>query len=184
MFGGLELGYASHAIDIPGHDVTVVVLTNALWAPRPSLPLNLSRAVLGLRLAAEPNVARENLLELPVSLQQIEQYVGTYQVRLRDAPPPYRLYERTYRIYGDNGALWIHPLGVPPERLLRQGEHSFAWRSSPGERLVFSCRKWTGGFDHDPRPLRLARGGAESRRRRPAGEMIVARRTNPASATS
>lgn len=171
MFGGLELGYASHAIDIPEHDLTVVVLTNAVWAPGPSLAFNLSRAALELPLVnEEPSAAIPDLLDLPISLQQIEQYVGTWRVRLRDAPPPYRLYERTYRIYSDNGALWIQPLGAPPERLLRQGEHSFAWGSSPEERLVFSVesgravsiaiRGPLGWFEEGPR---VGRGGLQER---------------------
>jgi hypothetical protein len=162
MFGGLEIGYASHAIDIAGHDLTVVMLTNALWAPGVSLAWNLSRAALGLPLASDaPGTATPDLLDLPVSLQQVEQYVGTYRVRLRDPPPPYRLYERTYRIYSDSGALWMQPLGAPPERLLRQGEHSFGWTSSPAERLDFSVEDGTavsiairgpfGWFEEGPR---------------------------------
>jgi D-alanyl-D-alanine carboxypeptidase len=68
MFGGLELGYASHAMDIPEHDLTVVVLTNALWAPGWRLAFDLTRAALGWPIPAEePGEPRAELLDLPVS---------------------------------------------------------------------------------------------------------------------
>lgn len=55
-----------------------------------------------------------------------------------DARPRYQSYERTYRVYDENGRLMIQPLGEPPERLLKQEEHTFGRTSSPRLRFVFT----------------------------------------------
>jgi hypothetical protein len=46
-------------------------------------------------------------------------------------------YRRTYRVFDENGRLMIQPLGEGPERLLKQEEGKFAFRSSPKSQVSF-----------------------------------------------
>ena len=46
-------------------------------------------------------------------------------------------YRRTYRVFDENGRLMIQPLGEGPERLLKQEDGSFAFRSSAEAHISF-----------------------------------------------
>jgi D-alanyl-D-alanine carboxypeptidase len=140
MYGSLQIGAASAAIDFPTHDLTVVVLRNSpAGRSNYQLALNLSRVVLGLPLPeSEARDVLPPLRDLPISAVEMDRYVGTYRTRRVNPPLTHHAYERTYRVYNESGRLMIQPVGSHPELLLKQGEHTFAPRSVPRDRFVFT----------------------------------------------
>jgi D-alanyl-D-alanine carboxypeptidase len=137
--GGLGIGFNSAVLDFPEDDLTVVVLRNSTGRGSSyHVAVSLSRAVLGLPLVKREGEAVPPLHNLPIMVEERARYVGVYRTRMVDPPPEYPSYERTYRVYDENGRLMIQPLGEPPERLLKQAEHTFGRTSSPGLWFVFT----------------------------------------------
>ena len=60
--------------------------------------------------------------------------LGQVSANLHDSFAQYR---RTYRVFDENGRLMIQPLGEGPERLLKQEDGKFAFRSSPQSHISF-----------------------------------------------
>jgi CubicO group peptidase (beta-lactamase class C family) len=137
--GGLGIGFNSAVLDFPEDDLTVVVLRNSTGRGSSyHVAVSLSRAVLGLPLVKRQGEAVPPLDNLPITAEERARYAGVYRTRMVDPPPEYPSYERTYRVYDENARLMIQPLGEPPERLLKQAEHTFGRTSSPGLRFVFT----------------------------------------------
>lgn len=74
-------------------------------------------------------------LEAPANDETVYHVVvGQVPGNLHDSFAQYR---RTYRVFDENGRLMIEPLGEGPERLLKQEDGKFAFRSSPESEVSF-----------------------------------------------
>lgn len=60
-----------------------------------------------------------------------------YDVLPADLHGSYAQYRRTYKVFDQNGRLMIEPFGQGAERLLKQGDGSFAMASAPRTRITF-----------------------------------------------
>jgi hypothetical protein len=105
---------------------------------------NLARAVLGLPPNPPRRLRQEEPLPaeaFPLAAAERARYVGTYRTKWSGgADFPHRHWQRTYRVFEENGRLMIQALGEAPEPLLRTGEHAFTV-ASWAVRIVFTLRE-------------------------------------------
>ena len=139
---GSLLGYSGSLYDFPEDELTVVVLTNTEGQNAYAITRALARAVLALPVlpSAAPPPERP-LADQPVTAAEIARLSGTFVLKLDQVPgnlhDSFAQYRRTYRVFDENGRLMIQPLGEGPERLLRQKDGKFAFRSSPDAHVAF-----------------------------------------------
>jgi len=139
---GSLLGYSGSLYDFPDDRLTIVVLTDTEDQNAYAITRALARAALGLApLASPPPRSERTLVDRPVTDAERKQFAGTFVLKpdhvdtnLHDSFAQYR---RTYRVFDENGRLMIEALGEGPERLLKQDDGSFAFRSSPSSRVTF-----------------------------------------------
>jgi D-alanyl-D-alanine carboxypeptidase len=139
---GSLMGYSGSLYDFPEDNLTIVVLTNTEDQNAYALTRALGRAILGLpELPARAPATEHALADLPVSVGQRKQLDGTYVLKLdrvgANLHDSFAQYRRTYRVFDENGRLMIQPLGEGPERLLKQEDGSFAFRSSAEAHISF-----------------------------------------------
>jgi D-alanyl-D-alanine carboxypeptidase len=142
---GSLIGYSGSLYDFPDDQLTIVVLTNTEGQNAYAITRALARAILGLPALASPAPAPEQTLaDQPVSHAEIARLTGTFVLKLGQVPgnlhDSFAQYRRTYRVFDENGRLMIQPLGEGPERLLKQEEGKFAFRSSPKSQVSFVMR--------------------------------------------
>jgi hypothetical protein len=132
---GSLIGYSGSLYDFPEDQLTIVVLTNTEGQNAYSMTRALARAILGL--PALPSVVptvEQKLTDLPVPAAEIAHLAGTYVLKLGQVSgnlhDSFAQYRRTYRVFDENGRLMIQPLGEGAERLLKQDDGKFAYRSS------------------------------------------------------
>jgi len=143
---GSLLGYSGSLYDFPDDQLTVVVLTNTEDQNAYAITRALARAALGLpELPSPPPKAERSLADQPVSAAERKQLEGTFVLKLDSLSPnlhdSFAQYRRTYRVFDENGRLMIEALGEGPERLLKQADGGFAFRSSPSSRVTFVIKK-------------------------------------------
>jgi D-alanyl-D-alanine carboxypeptidase len=139
---GSLIGYSGSLYDFPADQLTIVVLTNTEGQNAYAISRALARAI--LRLPALPPAAvapQQVLTDQPVSDAERKRLAGTFVLKLGQVSTnlhdSFAQYRRTYRVFDENGRLMIQPLGAGPERLLKQLDGSFAFRSSPQSRVSF-----------------------------------------------
>ena len=139
---GSLIGYSGSLYDFPEDQLTIVVLTNTEGQNAYAITRALARAVLGL--PALPIVApapERKLADRPVSQPEAARLAGTFVLKLGQVSAnlhdSFAQYRRTYRVFDENGRLMIQPLGEGPERLLKQEDGKFAFRSSPQSLVSF-----------------------------------------------
>jgi D-alanyl-D-alanine carboxypeptidase len=142
---GSLLGYSGSLYDFPADQLTIAVLTNTEGQNAYAISRALSRAILGLPALPVPSPAPEQVLaDQPVSDAERKRYAGTFVLKLSQISTnlhdSFAQYRRTYRVFDENGRLMIQPLGEGPERLLKQLDGSFAFRSSPKSRVSFDIQ--------------------------------------------
>jgi hypothetical protein len=142
---GSLLGYSGSLYDFPEDQLTIVVLTNTEGQNAYAISRALARAILGL--PALPSAAQTpefKLADQSVSAAEIARLAGTFVLQLRLVPgnlhDSFAQYRRTYRVFDENGRLMIQPLGEGPERLLKQADGKFAFRSSPQTQVSFAMQ--------------------------------------------
>jgi hypothetical protein len=139
---GSLLGYSGSLYDFPDDQLTIVVLTNTEDQNAYAITRALARAALGLaELPAPQRSAERTLADKPVSEAERKQLAGTFVLKLdhvgANLHDSFAQYRRTYRVFDENGRLMIEALGEGPERLLKQEDGSFAFRSSASSRVSF-----------------------------------------------
>jgi D-alanyl-D-alanine carboxypeptidase len=140
---GSLLGYSGCVYEFPADQLTVVVLTNTEGQNAYAIARALSRAVLSLPDLPTPPDPKPlpALADKPVPSAEIEHWTGTFLLNAGKVPAnlhdSYAQYRRTYRVFNENGRLMIQPLGMAPERLLKQDDGTFAMRSAPRTRISF-----------------------------------------------
>jgi CubicO group peptidase (beta-lactamase class C family) len=142
---GSLLGYSGCMYEFPADQLTVVVLTNTEGQNAYAIARALVRAELGLAELPQPKqVPTRVLANRSVAPAQMQQIAGTFVLTAGKVPSnlhdSYAQFRRTYRVFNENGRLMIEPLGQAPERLLEQGDGSFAMRSAPRTRISFEIR--------------------------------------------
>src|SRR5580765_1021065 len=140
---GSLMGYSGSLYDFPEDQLTIVVLTNTEDQNAYAITRALSRAILGLPSLPDPKPATEpTLADKPITENERKQITGTYVLKLSrvsgNLHDSFAQYQRTYRVFDENGRLMIQPLGEGPERLLKQDENSFAMRSAPQTHISFA----------------------------------------------
>ncbi|MEO8450229.1 MAG: serine hydrolase domain-containing protein, partial [Gemmatimonadota bacterium] len=140
---GSLFGYSGSLYEYPDDNLTIVVLTNTEGQNAFAITRALSRAVLGLpALPAATRPPERTIADAAISPAERTQLDGTYLLKLDRLTPElhdsYAQYERTYRVFDENGRLMIQTLGEGPERLLKQEDGTFALRSQPRRRISFS----------------------------------------------
>ncbi len=139
---GSLFGYSGSLYDFPADQLTIVVLTNTEGQNAYAISRALSRAILGLPALPAPAPAPERVLaDQPVSDAERTRLAGTFVLKLGQVSAnlhdSFAQYRRTYRVFDENGRLMIQPLGEGPERLLKQRDGGFMFRSSPRARVSF-----------------------------------------------
>jgi D-alanyl-D-alanine carboxypeptidase len=139
---GSLLGFSGSLYEFPADQLTIVVLTNTEGQNAYAITRALSRAILGLPALASPTPPVEPLLtDKPVTNAERKQLAGTFVLKLdrvsAELHDSFAQYRRTYRVFDENGRLMIQPLGEGAERLLKQEDGSFSWRSSAKSRVSF-----------------------------------------------
>jgi CubicO group peptidase (beta-lactamase class C family) len=139
---GSLLGYSGSLYDFPEDQLTIVVLTNTEGQNAYAISRALARAILGLpALHAATAAADPHPADKPISDAERGQLAGTFVLKLdrvsADLHDSYAQYRRTYRVFDENGHLMIQSLGEGPERLLKQEDGSFSFRSSPQSHVSF-----------------------------------------------
>jgi D-alanyl-D-alanine carboxypeptidase len=139
---GSLIGYSGSLYDFPEDQLTIVVLTNTEGQNAYAITRALARAILGLPALPSPAATPEQMLaDQPVSHAEIARLTGTFVLKLGQVPgnlhDSFAQYRRTYRVFDENGRLMIQPLGAGPERLLKQEDGKFAFRSSPNAQVSF-----------------------------------------------
>jgi D-alanyl-D-alanine carboxypeptidase len=139
---GSLLGYSGSLYDFPEDQLTIVVLTNTEGQNAYAISRALARAILGLPvLPAATAAADPHPADKPISDAERGQLAGTFVLKLdrvsADLHDSYAQYRRTYRVFDENGRLMIQSLGEGPERLLKQEDGSFSFRSSPQSHVSF-----------------------------------------------
>jgi D-alanyl-D-alanine carboxypeptidase len=139
---GSLIGYSGSLYDFPEDQLTIVVLSNTEGQNAYAITRALARAILGLAALPSPAAAPEpKLADQPVSKAEVGRLTGTFVLKLGQVPgnlhDSFAQYRRTYRVFDENGRLMIQPLGLGPERLLKQEDGSFAFRSSPKTQVSF-----------------------------------------------
>ena len=139
---GSLLGYSGSLYDFPEDQLTIVVLTNTEGQNAYAITRALARAALGLPDLPSPSATPDRVLvDKPITAAERKQLAGTFLLKLDSLSPSlhdsFAQYRRTYRVFDENGRLMIQSLGEGPERLLKQEDGSFAFRSSPASRVSF-----------------------------------------------
>ena len=139
---GSLLGYSGSLYDFPGDRLTIVVLTNTEGQNAYAITRALARAILGLpALPPAAPGAEPTLADKPVSDAELRRLTGTFVLKLEQVSgnlhDSFAQYRRTYRVFDENGRLMIQPLGEGAERLLKQEDGKFAFRSSPNAQISF-----------------------------------------------
>jgi D-alanyl-D-alanine carboxypeptidase len=139
---GSLIGYSGSLYDFPEDRLTIVVLTNTEGQNAYAITRALARAILGLpALPSSTPVTEQKLADKPVSGAELKRLTGTFVLKLSQVSgnlhDSFAQYRRTYRVFDENGRLMIQPLGEGPERLLKQEDGTFSFRSSPKARLSF-----------------------------------------------
>jgi D-alanyl-D-alanine carboxypeptidase len=139
---GSLIGYSGSLYDFPDDQLTIVVLTNTEGQNAYAISRALARAILGLSALPSPAPATEQkLADKPVSDGELKRLAGTFVLKLSQVSgnlhDSFAQYRRTYRVFDENGRLMIQPLGEGAERLLKQEDGRFAFRSSPHARVSF-----------------------------------------------
>lgn len=139
---GSLLGYSGSLYEFPADQLTIAVLTNTEGQNAYAITRALARAILRLpALPSAPPAIGQQLADQPVSAVERERLAGTFVLKLvhvsGDLHDSFAQYRRTYRVFDENGRLMIQPLGAGPERLLKQQEGKFAFRSSPNAQVSF-----------------------------------------------
>ena len=139
---GSLIGYSGSLYDFPEDELTIVVLTNTEGQNAYAITRALARAILGLPALPSPAPATEQKLsDKSVSHAEAARLAGTYVLKLGKVSgnlhDSFAQYKRTYRVFDENGRLMIQPLGEGPERLLKQDDGGFSFRSSPNARVTF-----------------------------------------------
>jgi hypothetical protein len=82
------------------------------------------------------------LVDKPVPASEMQRLTGTFLLTAGAVPSnlhdSYAQYQRTYRVFNENGRLMIQPLGFAAERLLKQEDGTFAMRSAVRTRISFT----------------------------------------------
>ena len=143
---GSLLGYSGALFEFPADDLTIVVLTNTEDQNAAAIASALARKVLKLsdppaRPAPRPPAA---LADSPTSSEERNQLTGTFVLKYEKVPATlhdsFLQYRRTYRVFDEDGRLMIEALGQAPERLLKQGDGTFAMRSAPHHSISFNLQ--------------------------------------------
>jgi D-alanyl-D-alanine carboxypeptidase len=139
---GSLIGYSGSLYDFPEDQLTIVVLTNTEGQNAYAITRSLARAILKLPALPSPAATMEQkLADKPVSAAELKQLAGTFVLKLRlvagNLHDSFAQYRRTYRVFDENGRLMIQPLGEGPERLLKQEDGKFSFRSSPNAQVSF-----------------------------------------------
>jgi CubicO group peptidase (beta-lactamase class C family) len=142
---GSLIGYSGSLYDFPEDQLTIAVLTNTEGQNAYAITRALARAILGLPALPAPAPAPEQkLADQPVSHAELARLTGTFVLKLgrvsENLHDSFAQYRRTYRVFDENGRLMIQPLGEGPERLLKQADGNFAFRSSPNAQVSFVMR--------------------------------------------
>jgi D-alanyl-D-alanine carboxypeptidase len=139
---GSLIGYSGSLYDFPEDRLTIVVLTNTEGQNAYAITRALARAILGLpALPSSAPAAEQKLADKSVSHAEAARLTGTFVLKLGkisgNLHDSFAQYRRTYRVFDENGRLMIQPLGEGPERLLKQEDGRFSFRSSPNARVSF-----------------------------------------------
>src|SRR5580692_8966345 len=139
---GSLIGYSGSLYDFPEDELTIVVLTNTEGQNAYAITRALARAILGLPALPSSAPATEQMLaDKTISHAEAGRLAGTYVLKLGKVSgnlhDSFAQYKRTYRVFDVNGRLMIPPLGEGPERLLKQEDGRFSFRSSPNARVTF-----------------------------------------------
>ena len=139
---GSLIGYSGSLYDFPEDQLTIVVLTNTEGQNAYAITRALARAILALPALPPPAPAPEQkLADKPVSAAEAAQLAGTFVLKLGlvsgNLHDSFAQYRRTYRVFDENGRLMIQPLGEGAERLLKQEDGKFSFRSSPNAQVSF-----------------------------------------------
>ena len=139
---GSLLGYSGSLYDFPADHLTIVVLTNTEGQNAYAISRALSRAILHLPALPPAAVASERVMtDQTVSDAERKTFAGTFVLKLGQVSAnlhdSFAQYRRTYRVFDENGRLMIQPLGEGPERLFKQTDGSFMFRSSPKFHVSF-----------------------------------------------
>src|SRR5580698_9507632 len=139
---GSLIGYSGSLYDFPEDELTIVVLTNTEGQNAYAITRVLARAILGLPALPSSAPATEQMLaDKTISHAEAGRLAGTYVLKLGKVSgnlhDSFAQYKRTYRVFDENGRLMIQPLGEGPERLLKQEDGRFSFRSSPNARVTF-----------------------------------------------
>jgi CubicO group peptidase (beta-lactamase class C family) len=142
---GSLIGYSGSLYDFPDDQLTIVVLTNTEGQNAYAITRALARAILKLPALPVPAAAMEQkLADKPVSAAELKQLAGTFVLKLRlvagNLHDSFAQYRRTYRVFDENGRLMIQPLGEGPERLLKQEDGKFSFRSLPNAQVSFAMQ--------------------------------------------
>ncbi len=118
------------------------MLTNTEGQNAYAITRSLARTILGLpALPASPQAPEPKFADQPVSRAEIARLTGTFVLKLSEVSgnlhDSFAQYRRTYRVFDENGRLMIQPLGEGAERLLRQSDGKFGFRSSPNAQVSF-----------------------------------------------
>jgi D-alanyl-D-alanine carboxypeptidase len=157
---GSLFGYSGSLYEFPADDLTIVVLTNTEGQNAYAITRALARAALGLAPLPAPPAppADRALADGVVPPAERAQLAGTFVVKLDHVGDglhdSFVQYRRTYRVFDESGRLMIQALGEVPERLLKQGDGSFAMRSEPASHITFVIRAGhAASLKMDPSPL-------------------------------
>lgn len=147
---GSLFGYSGSLYEYPEDRLTVVVLTNTEDQNAYAVGRALARAVLGLPSLPPRTAPADRILsDQTVTTAERTQLAGTFVLKLerltKDLHDSFEQYRRTYRVFDEDGRLMIQTLGEGPERLLKQDDGSFAMRSSPRNRILFTMRDGRAG---------------------------------------
>jgi D-alanyl-D-alanine carboxypeptidase len=139
---GSLIGYSGSLYEFPQDQLTIVVLTNTEGQNAYAITRALARAILGLpALPFTTPAAEPELADQPVSATERKELAGTFVLKLgqvsENLHDSFAQYRRTYRVFDENGRLMIQPLGAGPERLLKQEDGKFAFRTSPDAHVSF-----------------------------------------------
>jgi len=143
---GSLLGFSGSMYEFPADRLIIVVLSNTEGQNAYAISRALARAILGLPNLPQLPAPRPASppADLPVSAGEIGQLTGTFVLTAGHVPSnlhdSYAQYQRTYRVFNENGRLMIEALGQAPERLLKQEDGTFATRSSARNRISFVMR--------------------------------------------
>ena len=138
---GSLMAYSSALMDFPDDSLTIAVLSNTAGQPAARLARQLARAALGLPPLPVPRARAprsEVASRATLSPAERAQYLGTYRLHIPNPQATYHRFQRTYRVFEENGRFSIQALGDAPQVLLPQGDHVFKTAASPEVQWVFT----------------------------------------------